>query len=122
MVAVRLLFIAILAVDLAGVPARAVSPCAATGMDACGCCVHHRTEPGGNAVGHCGCRVVPEPAGDLVVVSMPVQPVGDSTHAMAPMGADAAVKPADVGVAHPTLSVAGDAHSPPRLSGSGFRC
>jgi hypothetical protein len=118
----RLLLALALAVHLSGIPAAVASPCA-EGAGAPGeCCIRHQTESGGDVIGHCGCQAAAGDPGDRVAVSVaPTSP--DRTDAPAltalppSIPSTAALPAAWVDSAPvPTNS------SPPRLSGTGFRC
>jgi hypothetical protein len=123
MTLVRLLFIAMFAVHVVGVPAAAVSPCAAGGPEAHGCCMRHQTVTGGYVIGSCGCLAAPESTDRDAVVSVPVPPSGSPAQIVLTAGVEArALRSTDAGSFTVHSSPTGPGPSPPRLSGAGFRC
>jgi hypothetical protein len=123
MTVVRSLFILMLAVHLAGVPAAAVSPCAARAAEPHGCCMRHQTDSGGDVIGYCACQT-PSRSGEVgSVVSTPVpSPEGLGAAVLTAAGVADAVSEPGVGLPAVFAGPAGAGPSPPRLSGAGFRC
>jgi hypothetical protein len=120
---VRFLLALALALHLSGVPAVMAAPCAGGPDVASDCCSRHRSELGGPVIGSCGCQAAvgtPEPASAASSV-----PPGGSHRADAPAWA---VLPLATESVAPPVSPHADQTpvsfdpSPPRLSGSGFRC
>jgi hypothetical protein len=119
---VRPLLIALLVLRAAGVPAAAEAPCAAAAAAGHVCCMGHQTETGGDTIGDCGCQAEPEPPADEVVVPTPASPhVSTAGVPSGGLSADALRPPEPESPATDAIrDVAGP--SPPRLTGSGFRC
>lgn len=119
---VRPFLIAVLALRAAGVSVAAEPPCAAVAAQGEVCCMRHETEAGGDVIGHCGCDVAADPVGREASVSTPA-PAHEDVGAVPSGGPSVDALPAPE--SHSWRSAAmtsGPNHSPPRLTGSGFRC
>jgi hypothetical protein len=122
MALVRLFLIAVLALQAAGLPVAAEAPCPAAEARGEVCCMRHHTETGGDVIGHCGCQVAPQPLEPEASVSTP-----PTAHvivaAMLSDGGSLDTEPSPESAAwFFTSAGGGPIHSPPRLTGSGFRC
>ncbi len=118
---VKVLLAVALVFHLSGVPAAVASPCATTADTQNDCCIRHQTESGGDVIGYCGCEgtaggdpavavsLAPAPPDrtDASVVAVACPAVSD-TAAPIPLRSDTDPVPV--------------CSSPPRLSGTGFRC
>jgi hypothetical protein len=84
--------------------------------------MRHQTVAGDDVVGHCGCQAAPDPLGQETSVSTPAPPhvsvaeVGSHGPFLDPVPSPES----DAWCA--TTTAGGPIHSPPRLTGSGFRC
>jgi hypothetical protein len=122
MAVVRLLLIAVLILRAAGVPVAAEAPCAAAAVRGEVCCMRHQTEAGGGVIGHCGCPTATEPLGQEASVSAPAPPQASVAAVLSDgPSVDTVPSPEPDPWRFPTSAV-GPIHSPPRLTGSGFRC
>jgi hypothetical protein len=122
MVLVRPLLIAVLVLRAAGVPVAAEAPCAAAAVRGEVCCMRHATQTGGDVIGHCACQPASEPLEQSASVSTPAPPhvSGDAVLSVAP-AVEMVPSPESEASGIPTRA-GGPIHSPPRLTGSGFRC
>jgi hypothetical protein len=122
MAMVRFLLVAVLVLRAAGVPVAAEPPCAAAAARGEVCCMRHQTEAGGDVIGHCGCQAAPDAAGQETSVSTPASEHA-SLSAVLSGGPSVETIPAPDSDAWSAATIAsGPIHSPPRLTGSGFRC
>lgn len=119
---VRILLIAVLALRAAGVPVAAEAPCAAAAAEGRVCCMRHQTEAGGDTIGHCGCQAEPVPPADEVGVSTPASPHADIAGFPSDGRLADAVRPPEPESPGTDATRDGAGSSPPRLTGSGFRC
>lgn len=84
--------------------------------------MRHQTEAGGDVIGHCGCQAAPVPLGQETSLSTPAPPHVSVAGVVADgPSVDAVPSPASVAWCA-TATAGGPIHSPPRLTGSGFRC
>jgi hypothetical protein len=118
---VRLTLALVLALRLSGVPAVLASPCAASPDAASECCIKHQTATGGPVIGACGC---PAPASVEAREGACVSPsASDRIDAPASVALLLPVAPgARPSCWRPDAVPAPLDTSPPRLSGTGFRC
>jgi hypothetical protein len=122
MAMVRFFLMAVLVLRAAGLPVAAEPPCAAAAARGEVCCMRHQTEAGGDVIGHCGCGTAAGPFGQEASVSTPA-PEHSSAAAVLSDGLSIETVPSRASDASwaPTTA-GGPIHSPPRLTGSGFRC
>jgi hypothetical protein len=84
--------------------------------------MRHQTEAGGDVIGHCGCKTSTEPLDQEASVSTPAPPHVSAAAVLAAAPAvETAPSPESEATCIPTRA-GGPIHSPPRLTGSGFRC
>jgi hypothetical protein len=122
MAMVRFFLIAVLVLRAAGVSVAAESPCAAVAARGEVCCMRHQAEAGGDVIGHCGCQAAPDPLGQETSVSTPAPSQVIVTAAMAEGPSVETVSTLASDTSCATNFGGGPIHSPPRLTGSGFRC
>lgn len=111
-----------LVLHLSGLPAVTVSPCASASAAAGDCCMRHRTEAGGPVIGLCGCEAATAQKASEAVSVGPGSTDRAEPSPAAPIGFPAIPQPT---IHAPALFAFADASpgaSPPRLSGTGFRC
>jgi hypothetical protein len=122
MAQVRFFFITVLLLRAVWVPTATEPPCAVAAARDEVCCMRHQAETGGDVIGHCGCRAAPEPVEQETFVSAPAgeHTSGAAILSGAPFIATVSSTASDTWCA--TTAAGGPIHSPPRLSGSGFRC
>jgi hypothetical protein len=119
---VRLLLIAVLALRAAGAPVAAEPLCSTGTAAGRTCCMRHQTDTGGDVVGYCGCQAAPEAHADGVVASTPASPHVTIVVVLAdPLSAEM-LRPPEPGSPVGDAARDGADSSPPRLTGSGFRC
>ncbi len=84
--------------------------------------MRHETEAGGDVIGHCDCQTAAEPLEQAASVSTPAPPhvSGDVVLSVAP-AVEMVLSPEPETSGIPTRA-GGPIHSPPCLTGSGFRC
>ncbi len=84
--------------------------------------MRHETGAGGDVIGHCGCQTAAEPLDQSASVSTPAPPhvCGDAILSVA-AAVEMVPSPEPDASGIPTRA-GGPIHSPPRLTGSGFRC
>ncbi len=84
--------------------------------------MRHQTETGGDVIGYCGCQTAPAEPSDEVVASAPASPHASLLGVLSDALSAEIFRPRDPEplVAEAALNAAGS--SPPRLTGSGFRC
>lgn len=119
---VHLFLVAVFVIQAAGIPAVAETPCAALARRGEVCCVRHQTEDGSPVVGHCGCRPADEPVSGIASPSTPTpkqETVGATASVALPVSAVPLPGP---GSWRASVRAGAPGESPPRLSGSGFRC
>jgi len=119
---VRLFFIAVLVLRAVGVPATPEPPCAAVAARGEVCCMRHQAEAGRDVIGHCGCQAAADPLEQKTLVSTPA-PGHTSVSAIlcgGPSVETVSTPASDTSWA--TTFRGGPSHSPPRLTGTGFRC
>ncbi len=122
MAMVRFFLIAMLVLQAAGVPLAAESPCAAAAVRGEVCCMRQQADAGGDVMGHCGCQAAPESAGQEATVSTPAPPQVSVAAGISERTSVDALPAAGSDVRGGTTPGGGPIHSPPRLTGSGFRC
>jgi len=118
---VRLVLALALACYLSGVPAVVASPCFASADEAAGCCAGHQGNQRTTVIGHCDCESgAPAAERDAVTVA-PTSPDRHDNPSLVALPfslASVTWSAADI----PNLLAVPFDTSPPRLSGTGFRC
>lgn len=119
---VHLFLVAVFVIQAAGIPAVMETPCAALARRGEVCCVRHHTDAGGPVLGHCCCRTADEPVSDIASPTTPTpkqEIVGATLSVPLPVSAVPLPGPRSW---RGTVRAGAPGESPPRLSGSGFRC
>ncbi len=84
--------------------------------------MRHQTVTGGDVIGHCGCQAAADPLGQEPSVSTPAPPHESVTAGIADGPSFVAIPSPESAAWRATTTTGGLIHSPPRLTGSGFRC